>query len=72
MEIPDDLPPVVLNVEPKVGAKDVDPGLKEIRVNFSKKMTDKSWSWPTGNKYAAPKTAGRFISSLGTERASCL
>jgi RNA polymerase sigma factor (sigma-70 family) len=58
MEIPDDLPPVVLSVEPKVGAKDVDPGLKEIRVTFSKKMTDKSWSWPTGNKYAAPKDNG--------------
>ncbi len=58
MEIPDDLPPVVLKVEPKVGAKDVDPGLKEIRVTFSKKMTDKSWSWPTGNKYAAPEDSG--------------
>ncbi len=58
MEIPDDLPPVVLSVEPKVGAKDVDPGLKEIRVTFSKKMTDKSWSWPTGKKYAAPKDNG--------------
>jgi RNA polymerase sigma factor (sigma-70 family) len=56
--IPDDLPPVVINVEPKVGATDVDPGLKELRVTFSKKMTDKSWSWPTGNKYAAPKDDG--------------
>ena len=56
LSIPDDLPPVVINVEPKVGATDVDPEeVKEIRVTFSKKMTDKSWSWPTGNKYAAPK-----------------
>jgi RNA polymerase sigma factor (sigma-70 family) len=58
ISIPDDLPPVVLKVEPKVGATDVDPGLKELRVTFSKKMTDKSWSWPTGNKYAAPKDSG--------------
>jgi RNA polymerase sigma-70 factor (ECF subfamily) len=58
ISIPDDLPPVVINVEPKVGAIDVDPDLKELRVTFSKKMTDKSWSWPTGNKYAAPKGDG--------------
>ncbi len=61
LSIPDDLPPVVLSVEPKVGATDVDPDIKEIRVTFSKKMTDKSWSWPTGNKYAAPKVEGGTI-----------
>ncbi len=61
ISIPKDLPPVVLSVEPKVGATDVDPALKEIRVTFSKKMTDKSWSWPTGNKYAAPKVEGGDI-----------
>ena len=61
LSIPDDLPPVVLSVEPKVGATDVDPDIKEIRVTFSKKMTDKSWSWPTGNKYAAPKLEGGTI-----------
>ena len=56
--IPDDLPPVVVDIEPKVGAKDVDPGLKEIRVTFSKKMRDKTWSWTEGNVYAVPKLAG--------------
>ncbi len=61
LSIPEDLPPVVLSVEPKVGATDVDPDIKEIRVTFSKKMTDKSWSWPTGNKYAAPKVEGGTI-----------
>jgi RNA polymerase sigma-70 factor (ECF subfamily) len=61
ISIPDDLPPVVLSVEPKVGAVDVDPALKEIRVTFSKKMTDKSWSWPTGKKYAEPKVEGGTI-----------
>ena len=54
------------NVEPKVGATDVDPALKEIRVTFSKKMTDKSWSWPTGNKYAAPKVEGGKSTSSPT------
>ncbi len=60
LSIPDDLPPVVVNVEPKLGAIDVDPALKEIRVKFSKKMTDKSWSWPSGNKYATPESDGEI------------
>jgi RNA polymerase sigma-70 factor (ECF subfamily) len=53
-----ELPPVVVNVEPKVGAVDVDPGLREIRVTFSKEMMDKSWSWTHGNVYSTPKSAG--------------
>jgi RNA polymerase sigma factor (sigma-70 family) len=57
-DVPDDIPPVVVNVEPKVGATDVDPKLSEIRVTFSKKMTDKSWSWTEGNVYAIPKVNG--------------
>jgi len=56
--VPDDLPPVVVNIEPKVGATDVDPGLREIRVTFSKKMTDQSWSWTEGSKYSVPKHDG--------------
>jgi RNA polymerase sigma-70 factor (ECF subfamily) len=56
--IPDDLPPVVVALEPKLGARDVDPGLKEIRVTFSKKMKDKSWSWTEGKAYAVPKPDG--------------
>ena len=56
--IPGDLPPVVINIEPKVGARDVDPGLREIRVTFSKKMRDKSWSWTEGNVYSVPKLDG--------------
>ena len=42
--VPDELPPVVVEILPKVGAADVDPRLREIRVTFSKKMTDRSWS----------------------------
>jgi RNA polymerase sigma factor (sigma-70 family) len=58
--VPGDLPPVVVDVEPKVGAKDVDPGLREIRVTFSKKMRDKSWSWTEGNVYSVPKLDGKI------------
>jgi Bacterial Ig-like domain len=58
--IPDDLPPVVLDIVPKVGAVDVDPGLREIRVTFSKKMTDNSWSFTEGKSYAVPKPDGKI------------
>ena len=54
------LPAVVLDVEPMVGATDVDPALREIRVTFSKPMTDKSWSWTSGNAYPPPKSAGEI------------
>jgi Bacterial Ig-like domain len=56
--VPDDLPPVVVNIEPAVGATDVDPGLRELRVTFSKKMRDKNWSWTEGNVYSVPKLDG--------------
>lgn len=58
--VPDDLPPVVIKIEPKVGATDVDPGLREIRVTFSKKMSDKTWSWTEGSKYAVPRLDGKI------------
>jgi RNA polymerase sigma-70 factor (ECF subfamily) len=38
-------PPVVIRTVPASGAKSVDPALSEIRVTFSKEMTDRSWSW---------------------------
>ena len=44
----DDAPPVVVKTVPESGDKNVDPAkVTEIRVTFSKKMTDKSWSWST-------------------------
>ncbi|HUI05601.1 MAG TPA: Ig-like domain-containing protein [Verrucomicrobiae bacterium] len=41
----DSMPPVVVKTVPESGAKDVAPGVVEIKVTFSKEMTDKSWSW---------------------------
>jgi hypothetical protein len=46
----DNAPPVVVKTSPEAGASDVDPTLSEIRVTFSKKMLDKSWSWSTASK----------------------
>jgi len=40
----DSAAPVVVKTVPEAGGKDVAPGVVEIRVTFSKEMTDKSWS----------------------------
>lgn len=53
-----DFPPVVVDLVPELGSVDVDPGLREIRITFSKKMTDKSWSLTEGTKYATPRVRG--------------
>ena len=57
-------PPVVIKTVPVAGDKAVDPGLKEIRVTFSKDMiTKKSWSFVQVSKDSFPKTTGepRFV-----------
>jgi RNA polymerase sigma-70 factor (ECF subfamily) len=39
--------PVVVKTVPESGARDVAPGVVEIKVTFSKEMADGSWSWTT-------------------------
>jgi len=48
-------PPVVVKTVPQAGAADVDPGLKEISVTFSKDMLDGSWSWVQLSDESFPK-----------------
>jgi RNA polymerase sigma-70 factor (ECF subfamily) len=55
-----DFPPVVLGVVPELGAVNVDPGLREVRVTFSKKMMDRSWSLTEGTRYSVPKVDGEI------------
>ncbi len=52
------MPPVVVKTEPQAGETNVDPATKEIRVAFSKDMTDKSWSWTQISKENFPETTG--------------
>ncbi len=40
----DSMAPVVVKTLPESGAKDVAPGVVEIKVTFSKEMADGSWS----------------------------
>ena len=52
-------PPVVVETQPLSGACDVPPGETEIRVRFSKEMTDGSWSWSTAWENSAPEIIGQ-------------
>ena len=51
----DAMQPVVVQTVPESGAKDVQPGVVEIRVRFSKEMKDGSWSWSTAWKDSTPE-----------------
>jgi tetratricopeptide (TPR) repeat protein len=53
------LPPVVVETHPVSGARDVEPGVTEIRVRFSKEMADGSWSWSTAWENSAPEIIGQ-------------
>jgi hypothetical protein len=52
-------PPVVVRTVPEAGTDGVDPGLTEIRVTYSKDMTDGSWSWSTWGTDTFPELTGR-------------
>src|SRR5262249_45461937 len=52
-------PPVVVKTVPEAGAKDVDPGLKELKVTFSKDMTPGNFSWSQVSNDSFPKMTGK-------------
>ncbi|MGA2034170.1 MAG: protein kinase [Thermoguttaceae bacterium] len=51
-------PPIVVETFPVSGARDVVPAKTEIRVRFSKEMTDASWSWSDAWENSAPEIIG--------------
>jgi hypothetical protein len=50
----DSIAPVVVKTVPEAGSKNVAPGEIEIKVKFSKEMTDQSWSWATAWQNSTP------------------
>jgi len=52
-------PPVVVTTVPEAGSTEVEPGMMEFRVTFSKEMQDGSWSWSTASEEFFPETAGK-------------
>ncbi|HZT23956.1 MAG TPA: Ig-like domain-containing protein [Verrucomicrobiae bacterium] len=55
----DAFPPVVVKTVPEAGSTNVPPGEFEIRITFSKEMTDQSWSWGTAWKGSTPESLGK-------------
>jgi RNA polymerase sigma-70 factor (ECF subfamily) len=53
-------PPVVVKTVPVAGTPDVDPGLTDLRVTFSKPMQDRSWSWSTWGEENFPEIVGEI------------
>jgi Bacterial Ig-like domain len=51
-------PPVVVKTVPQAGDIRVDPNVTEIRVTFSRRMMDKSWSWSTASDKTNPEITG--------------
>ena len=49
------IPPVVIKTVPEAGAKSVQSGMVEIKVKFSKEMTDGSWSWSSAWQDSTPE-----------------
>ena len=54
------LPPVVVETWPVSGARDIEPGVAEIRVRFSKEMADGGWSWSTAWENSTPEIIGQI------------
>jgi len=55
----DSTPPVVVKAVPEGGSKEVVSGVSEIRITFSKPMTDQSWSWSSAWKDSVPESVGK-------------
>ena len=53
-------PPVVVATIPRAGEAMVDPGLKEIRIEFSKPMRTNGWSLVMQDKASFPKISGKL------------
>ena len=53
------LPPVVVKTMPQAGDIRVDPNIAEIRVTYSKRMEDGSWSWGQISDDTMPPTTGK-------------
>jgi RNA polymerase sigma-70 factor (ECF subfamily) len=51
--------PVVVKTVPLAGSDDVAPGVVEIKVTFSKAMSDNSWSWSSAWDDSTPEPIGK-------------
>ncbi|MEO2087962.1 MAG: sigma-70 family RNA polymerase sigma factor [Gemmataceae bacterium] len=66
-----DAPPVVVKTVPAAGSENVDPGLKEVSVTFSKAMTDGSWTWATDQGRGAALPSGDNKPAFDKDKKTC-
>jgi RNA polymerase sigma factor (sigma-70 family) len=66
-----DAPPVVVKTVPAAGSENVDPGLKEVSVTFSKAMTDGSWTWATDTGRGAALPSGDNKPAFDKDKKTC-
>jgi RNA polymerase sigma-70 factor (ECF subfamily) len=66
------VPPVVVKTVPMAGTTDVDPTLTEIKVTFSKDMTDQSWSWSQLSDDSFPKPVGDKPIHYEADKRTCV
>jgi RNA polymerase sigma-70 factor (ECF subfamily) len=55
----DSFAPVVVKTVPEAGTTNVPPGEYEVRITFSKEMTDQSWSWASAWENSDPQSLGK-------------
>jgi len=55
----DNFAPVVVKTVPEAGTKNVPPGEFEVKITFSKEMTDQSWSWSSAWQNSDPEAVGK-------------
>jgi RNA polymerase sigma-70 factor (ECF subfamily) len=55
----DNFAPVVVKTVPEAGSKDVPPGEFEVKITFSKEMTDQSWSLSSAWQHSDPESLGK-------------
>ena len=55
----DNFAPVVVKTVPEAGSKEVPPGEFEVKITFSKEMTDQSWSWSSAWQNSEPQSLGK-------------
>jgi RNA polymerase sigma-70 factor (ECF subfamily) len=66
----DSAPPVVIKTVPEAGTKTVPAGDFQIKITFSKRMQDRSWSWASAWQDSTPKALG--APRYDTQRKTCV
>jgi beta-lactamase regulating signal transducer with metallopeptidase domain len=62
--------PTIVSTEPKIGATDVDPNLKEISVTFDRDMDVDGYSWTGGGEFYPEVPDGQ--SAVWTDKRTCV